>query len=644
MEADDLMAALFPSAAACQENVTGPIEIPDHPLVRQTVHDTLTEGLDVDGLVDLWRSIESGDVTLHGCDTTEPSLLAHEILTARPYAFLDDGEAVDRRTNAVSLRRGLPVDPATMGRLQPAAIDQVRDETTPRPTTPDELHDLLAALVLTAARPEWTELFAELEGRGRAVRRTDASGERWHTTEVTPAVAVLLDEPSPGEHPTDDRPDTPAADDVAADLLRGHLELHSPTTVVDLAAATGLAPGAVTIGLARLENEGFALQGRFSDPDLTDVEWSSRRLLARMHSYSRRNRRREIEPVTPEQLVRFWLRWQHVAPGSQVRGRAGLGAVLEQLQGASAAVAAWEPDLLARRVADYEPAWLDERCLAGELSWLRLVPPTLDDPDKRGGGPSKATPVSLAFRGDLPWLLAAVRGADPAPVPAAGAVAEIVAVLAARGACFAAELAEHTGRLATEIEGAVWEAVARGLITSDGFDAIRSLTRGDRRPTARDRQLSRLRRGAPPAGRSAGRWSLVPEASAVVGDDGAGDDALDREDLAEALADQLLARWGVVFYDIAAHEGAAMRWRDLQWALRRMEDRGQVRGGRFVNGFSGEQFALRSAVDGLKAVRRLDPSETTVTVSGADPLNVTGVILPGERIPARRTESVELPL
>ncbi len=279
---------------------------------------------------------------------------------------------------------------------------------------------------------------------------------------------------------------------------------------------------------------------------------------------------------------------------------------------------------------------------------MRLAPPALADPDKRGGATSKATPVSLAFRSDVGWLLAAVRGPEPPPVPAAGAVAEIVDVLTERGACFASELAERTGRLAVEIEGALWEAVARGIVTSDGFAAIRSLARGDRRSDVRDRQLSRLRRGAPAAGRSAGRWSLVGAATPVVGDTedrpGVSAEAIDREDLAEAWAEQLLARWGVVFYDIVAHEGAALRWREVQWALRRMEDRGQIRGGRFVNGFSGEQFALPAAVEGLKSVRGLDPATRTVVVRGTDPLNVTGVVLPGDRVPARRTEMVELPL
>ncbi len=630
MQADDVMAAVFPAAAACQENVTGPIEVPDHPLVRQTVHDTLTEGLDVDGLTRLWERIEGGEVRVHHRETTEPSPLAHEILTARPYAFLDDGEALDRRTNAVPLRRGLPVDPTGIGHLDPAAVAQVRDETTPRPATPDELHDVLAALVLTSARPEWGPLFAELERRGRVGRHHEGGGERWHTTEAAGDVRALLDAHRGGGA---------SADRVAVEVVRGHLELHSPVTAGRLAGATGLAESTVAVGLAALEAEGFAIQGRFSPgPSATgppEVEWCSRRLLARIHAYSRRRRRREVEPVSAEQFVRFLLRWQHVAPGSQAAGPGGLAAVLEQLQGHECPAAVWESQVLARRVRGYQPAWIDELCHGGELTWLRLTPRSGADPDRRGRGPSKSTPISLVFRAELPWLLASIRGPEvPAP-PVAGALAEVLEALQANGARFPVELAADTGRLATDIESALWEGVARGLLASDGFEAIRALTgpaRGARSRASR-RHLSRLRGGAPRGG-GAGRWSIVPPPPAVEGVD----------ELAEALADQLLQRWGVVFFDMAAHEAAALRWRDLQRALRRLEDRGLVRGGRFVKGFSGEQFALPQAVEGLKAIRRHEPTGATVTLCAADPLNLTGVVLPGDRTPSRRTETVTLPL
>ncbi len=657
MEADDLMAALFPGAAACQENVTGPIEVPDHPVVAQTVHDTLTEGLDVDGLRQLWRAIDDGTVEVHYRDTTEPSLLAHEILTARPYAFLDDGEAQDRRTNAVPLRRGLPVDPRELGRLQPEAIDQVRSEITPHPTTPDELHDLLAALVLTHARPEWESLFVALEARGRVQRvhlnGDDAEGltpirppggEQWHTAESAAAVSVLLS----------DRPaDEIEPEEVASDVVRGHLELHSPVTASDLAELTGLTPSKVAIGLADLEASGFALQGNYTGEQLEEPQWCSRRLLTRMHSYSRRNRRQAVEPVSPAQLVRFWLRWQHVAPGSLLSGRAGLESILAQLQGASVGVAAWESEVLSSRLRDYDPHWLDELTLSGDLIWGRLDTPQLGDPNRRASAPSAATPVTLAFRDDLPWLIPALRGDEDPPIPDVGATAEVIEAIAERGALFAGELTAHTGRLPSEIEDALWDGVARGLLTSDGFAAIRALSqRGRQRQhnSARgrgpgSRGPSRLRRGGRVQGRAAGRWSILVQLNESVAPAGSNAErGADSEDLAEAWADQLLARWGVVFYDIAAHEGAAVRWREIQWALRRMEARGLVRGGRFVNGFSGEQFALPAAVDGLNQIRRTEADGRTMCLNASDPLNVTGVILPGDRVASRRTETVELPL
>ncbi|MDH3294272.1 MAG: helicase-related protein [Acidimicrobiia bacterium] len=686
MESDDLLAAVFPDAAACQENVSGPAEIPDHPLVRQTIHDTLTEGMDVDGLIELWQALGEGRVAIHCVDTTEPSLLAHEILTARPYAFLDDdAEVAERRTRVVPLRRGLPVDPNDIARLHPEAIAEVRAELAPDPRTADELHDLLRDVVLLSARDRWRPLMEELVARGRAVvvEGSDTRGgrpERWHAAESTIEVSVLLSGKPSGPDDGDVFPEQ-----VAATLLRGHLELYSPVTVSRLAELTGLSTTLLQVGLLTLEGDGSAIQGRFSAPtapptppgfaaeevttsdtpsaqngsgdgESGEVEWCSRRLLARMHGRSRQTRRRSVDPVTPELFIRFLCRWQHAAPGTQVTSPAGLQRVLEQLQGWEAAVASWEPDILGARVNGYQRSWTDRLCHDGEIQWLRLNPRTLDDPDRRGAGVSKATPVSIVHRQDLPWLLAAHRGETEAPVPATGAVAEIVEALTEHGPRFLTELAADTKRLPTDIESALWEGVARGLFTADGFEAVRSLTappaeqrREARRGRQQARALSRLRRSGVKAAHSAGRWSLVP---AVVGEGAAGIGP-ERDDLVEALADQLLQRWGVLFYDLVAHEnsrgGLAIPWRDLQWALRRLEDRGLIKGGRFVKGFSGEQFALPEAVESMKLVRRVAGKENrsgsnrTVTVCGADPLNLTGVILPGPRIPARRTETVVLP-
>lgn len=648
MESDDLLAAVFPDAAACQENVTGPRTIPDHPLIRQTIHDTLTEGMDVDGLIELWRALEAGAVAMSCVDTTEPSALSHEILTARPYAFLDDGEAADRRTRAVPLRRTLPLDPSNLGALDPAAVAEVRAELAPSPRTADELHDLLRDLVLLAAHEPWRPLFDELVARGRAVAVVWAGAERWHPAEAARAVEVLTGEPTAGEAEL-------FPEQVAATVVRGHLELHSPVTEAELAGLTGLPATLLKVALATLEAEGTAIQGRFTGHAGVEVEveggagsgpgevqWCSRRLLARMHGRSRGARRRAVEPVTPEQLVRFLTRWQHVAPGTRLASADGLARLVEQLQGWEAAVAAWEPDLLAGRLDRYDIRWIDQLCHAGELQWLRLSPrATPADPDRRGGGPSKATPITILYRHDLAWLLAAGRGdAEPAR-PAVGAVAEVAEALERHGPRFLTELTADTGRLAPDVEAALWDGVARGLFTADGFEAVRSLTTGGptRREERQARALSRLRRQGVRAAHGAGRWALVPPAS------GAGAEmTADRHDLAEALADQLLARWGVLFYDLYAHENLAVPWRELQWALRRLEDRGLVRGGRFVKGFSGEQFALPEAVEALNQVRRHEPTGQTVTVCGCDPLNLTGVILPGPRVPSRRTERVTLPV
>jgi ATP-dependent Lhr-like helicase len=652
MEADDFMAALFPQAAACQENVSGPIQIPDHPIVRQTMHDTMTEALDMDGLAALLDGIESGRVGVHFRDTTEASAFAHEILTAKPYAFLDDAEAVDRRTNAVRLRRGLPVDLSTIGRLDSEAIARVREEVTPDPKTADDLHDLLLSLVVTPARPSWRALFDELAARGRVQSHTGPDGvDRWWATESAADADALIEELFGVLPSRNGVAQAVPMEQVAAAVLRGHLDLSGPVTAAELSDVCALPASKVAIGLAVLEQGGFVLQGRFTDPESTDldtIEWCARRLLARMHSYSRTNRRKAVEPVTAVDFMRFLLRWQHVAPGTELRGHGGVRIAIEQLQGFEAAAAAWEPEILRRRVADYQPSYLDRLAYDGEVTWLRLTA-TQPASDRRSS-PSKATPVALAFREDLQWLLQSARVAPPSSTPArgsrngagptvalvepavpeVGATAEVVEALKDRGAQFLAELASVTRRLPTEIEEALWDGVSRGLLTADGFAAIRSLVETGRPRPRPAHSVSRLRRGAPRQNRAAGRWSLIPPVEPVD----------DREALAEAVADQLLQRWGVVFRDLAVYEGMPLPWRDLQWALRRFEDRGLVRGGRFVAGFSGEQYALPAAVEGLADIRRRPRSGERITINACDPLNLTGVVIRGPRIPAVRTNKV----
>jgi ATP-dependent Lhr-like helicase len=355
-----------------------------------------------------------------------------------------------------------------------------------------------------------------------------------------------------------------------------------------------------------------------------------------MHAYSRRARRARVTAATALEYWRFLTRWQHVAPGAQLGGIAGLRRVLEQLQGVDAPAVAWESHLLPARLHGYQRAWLDQLCHGGEVTWLRLRAKELDDPDRRAAGTSKATPISVVFRADLGWLLAAHRGAQEPEVPAAGAVAEVVGLLHERGALFASELAAGARRLPAEIEQALWEAVARGLVTGDGFAALRELVGGPRREPVATARWSRLRTGARPTTARAGRWSLVAPPHP--------DSAADPHDLADAVAEQLLHRWGVVVPALAAVERLALPWREVQWALRRLEDRGVVRGGRFVAGLPGEQFALPEAADELGDPRsRAAHATTAVTVNAADPLNLSGVLVPGPRVPAVRTNTVTIP-
>jgi ATP-dependent Lhr-like helicase len=651
MESDDVMAAVFPALAACQENTApGPVVIPDHVLVRQTLDDCLHEAMDVDGLRALLGQLERDEVRVHFVESSEPSVLSHEILNGKPYTFLDDAPLEERRTRAVSLRRGLPVEARELGRLDPAAVTRVRDEVAPGPRGGEELHDLLLSLVVLRPDERFAAWFAELVGAGRAlvVRPSpdgfpsgtpddDRPSALWAAVErrawveaLFPGAGLEPDVALAGAAPTVD------ADEAAAEAVRGQLDVGGPLSPEELAARTALSVSRVQVGLARLEAEGFALRGHF-DPDGPDEQWCARRLLARIHSYTQARLRAEIEPVTAQDFVRFLLRWQHVAPGTLVQGRAGVLAVVDQLQGFEVPAGAWEDSVLARRVEEYQPRWLEDLCLSGELVWGRLG---LRQPDPQGrprrgaATPSRATPVTFALRPDLSWLLQAGRGDNRPVEPEHGAARDVLDALRSSGALFHAELRAVTGRLPVEVEEGLWDLVARGLVTSDGFQAVRSLLSARQAWNRRHRQDLRRRIGgrrAPTVRQGGeGRWALLPVT-------GAGEPP---DELAEQVAGQLLARWGVVFYDLLARETLAVPWREILWALRRFEARGMARGGRFVHGFAGEQFALPEAVDELRKEQRAERQGEVVTLNAADPLNVTGIVLPGPRVPAVRTRKV----
>ncbi|MBI1843752.1 MAG: DEAD/DEAH box helicase [Actinobacteria bacterium] len=657
MESDDLMAAVFPTLAACQENVAGPIEIPDHPLVNQTMYDCLHEAMDVDGLETLVRDMETGEVKVRFVETTEPSVLGHEILSGRPYTFLDDAPLEERRTRALALPRGLPVEARALGRLDPSVIAEVRAEASPDPRDPDELHDLLMSLVLSRPQPHWQHWFDRLveDRRAMVVSGSPDRDESWCAVEGRPMVEVLIDQvvfrPDHPVPPACLGDEPPTLEVAGTTVVRGHLDLAGPATPADLALRCTLPPARVDTALAALEVEGFALSGHF-DTGLLDAkgdvaeQYCSRRLLTRIHHGTRDRLRREIEPVSAQDFLRFLMHWQHVAPGTQLVGRRGVLAAVEQLQGFELAAGAWEEAVLAARVSGYRHEWLDELCLAGEVTWGRLAlrPPSstgetetsLAPSAERGRSvPSRATPVSFQLRSDLPWILSAQRSGASPRLPGPGPADDVLACLRDRGALFHTEIVDLVARQPIEVEEALWDLVTRGLVTADGFSAVRSLLDSRLRHNTRPHALRRgsrhgLRRGMSQTPAQVGRWSLIPDAT----------DGYAADEVAEAVAEQLLVRWGVVFRDLVVREPATVPWRDLLWALRRLEARGVIRGGRFVTGFVGEQYALPEAIDALRRTRRRGPDGETVTLSGADPLNLVGIITPGPRVPALRTNTV----
>lgn len=591
MRSDDLLAAVFPDQVACAENLGGPIRIPDHPLVNETISNCLNEAMDLEGLEKVLSGIESGAIRTVTLDTPEPSVFSHEILNANPYAYLDDAPLEERRARAVMLRRTLPSDAADgTGILDPVAIEQVASESWPEVRDSDELHDALLTLIVLPPAPEWAEYFAQLESAGRAsvlVRRQCAF---WSSTEKREL-----------------------AEDVVA-VLRGWLECSGPCTVSGLADKLAFERSEVEVALAQLESEGQVLRGRFSQSSTdTEIEWCNRRVLARIHRTTLGRLRREIEPVTALQFHNFLSRWQHTAPGSQLHGADGVLEIVRQLQGYDIPAAAWETQVLPLRIGAYEPKLLDELCLSGEVMWSRVSPhPAFEDSDTRRIRATRMAPIALLLREDAHWLVAERPNRDGSE-PLSHAAVDVLGALERERALFFADLARASKRLPSETEDALWELVAAGLVTADGFENLRALVDPKRRRGEGRGRHTRPRH-------SAGRWALVP--SITIPD----------AERVEKWAGQLLTRWGVLLRDVLAREAGAPAWRDLLPVLRRMEARGQIRGGRFVAGFTGEQFARPEALDLMRAVRRAGDAHAPMEVPSADPLNLTGIILPGARV------------
>ncbi|HLY00205.1 MAG TPA: ATP-dependent DNA helicase, partial [Roseiarcus sp.] len=632
MQAEDLVAAVFPDQIACAENLTGEREVPDHPLTNQAIADCLHEAMDIEGLERLIRRLEAGEIRLVCCDLTEPSPLALEALSARPYAFLDDAPLEERRTQAVMARRWRdPQSASDLGRLDPEAIAKVQSEAWPDPVNAEELHDALLWLgCLTEtealATPGWSEWLETLSGDKRVARLKAPQATLWIPAErltqfrVVWPEAKLEPEIAP---PADEAEAAWSRENALVEILRGRLEGLGPVTPTALAAPLGLEPGAVAAALAALESDGAILRGRFL-PGVNDEQWCDRRLLARIHHYTVRRLRSEIEPVAARDFLRFLFAWSHVTEETRFEGPDALPVVLSALEGFEAPAKAWETEILPARLKGYQASWLDAQCLAGRTAWARLTPPAVSSDRSRHATPVGATPIALIERRAARlWMALAPPAAAP---PVSGRAEAALEALKARGAMFFDELAEATRLLRHELEQALGELAALGLAASDSFGGLRALLvpSGQRKPLAGTRRRGRVLAFDIESG---GRWSLIGRA-------GEGS-AESRDPAIEYAARALLARYGVVFWRLLAQEpGWLPPWRDLLRVYRRLEARGEIRGGRFVAGFSGEQFALPDAVGHLREIRRRPASGEWVSLSGADPLNLIGILTPGQRLSA----------
>ena len=621
MLADDLMASVFPDAAACLENIPGDREIPDHPLVNQTIRDCLQEAMDFDGFTHVLRGIHEGRMQLVARDTPEPSVFAHEILNARPYAFLDDAPLEERRAHAVQSRRaGEPSSSGDLGALDPAAIERVRQEARLEPRDADELHDgLMTTGFLTPAEvravpPAFVESLIQT---GRATY----AGQLLVATERIQEMSTIR--PADSVHPPVTVPVSRMTrvwtrPEAIVEMLRGRLTVEGPVTAAALAASLDISTGDADAAMLALEGEGIVLRGRFT-PRADAVEWCDRALLARIHRYTLNRLRAEIEPVSAADYMRFLFRWQHVESSSRLTGPGGLRELVVQLDGFEVAAGGWERSVLPARLDAYDPSMLDMLCLAGEIGWGRLSVPA----PTPGNTPRlvPATPIALFLRENADAWRRASHGDTTREAFLTDDARRVLEALTRRGASFFAELRTATSFDADRLRSAIGVLVACALAVSDGFSGLRALVWASRGRASTDRRTT-----------FAGRWSAVPAADTggIVGARQAVPERIATD--VDLFARTLLHRYGVVFRRLLVRETNAPPWRDLCRAYRRLEARGEIRGGRFVAGMSSEQFALPEAVTILREVRRSAADGRLVTIGTSDPLNLAGIVTPGDRV------------
>ncbi|MDR7562250.1 MAG: DEAD/DEAH box helicase [Armatimonadota bacterium] len=618
MQAEDLLAAVFPDQVGCQDNRMGPIVPPDHPLVNETLRSCLQEAMDFARLVEIVTRMERGEIRTVAVETPQPSSMSHEILNANPYAFLDDAPLEERRARAVHLRRVDPELARGPGALDPEAIEEVRAQVGPDVRDPDELHDLLHTLVILPVKEagSWKGFAEVLVRQGRATVAVGRVLRGYVAAERVPFILAM--EPQTRFEPELRLPadlPQPTREEAVLAVVRGWMSHVGPTTVPALAGRLGLPEGEVHAALVALEGAGVVLRGHYS-PGVAEEEWCERRLLARIHRLTVGRLRREIEPVSAADFVRFLFRWQHVYPGTQLHGRDGLLQVIGQLQGLELPATAWESSVLPARIHAYHPADLEALCLSGIVTWGRITQNDAVESNgtRRRRSLVRTTPVTFLLREDLEVYVWPDRSRSSG---LSAAARDVLAYLEAHGASFLSDLVRAVRRLPSEVEEALWELVGAGLVSGDGVGGLRELLSRGRR----HRKLRVLSGGLHRRSLPVGRWAVWRSAS-----------KLPEPERMERIARQLLRRYGVVFREILARERAAPPWRDLVRVYRRWELQGHIRGGRFVSGFVGEQYALPEAVELLRAVRRTGGDPEAVVISAADPLNLVGILVPGERI------------
>jgi ATP-dependent Lhr-like helicase len=645
MESENLLAAVFPDQLACLEHIVGDREIPDHPLVKQTIDDCLTEAMDIEGLEEVLRKIEHGQIRCIARDLPEPSPLASEILNARPYAFLDNAPLEERRTQAVYTRRASERNGSDgLGVLDAAAIEKVQKEAWPEATNADELHDAFMLLAVMTEEEvavstlhdgndgSAEHLLKELVASDRATKIRFGEKTFWAAAERLPMLQEIY--PSARVEPelivSDSvRRKTWERENAVREVVRGRMEVCGPITVGELSDVLVLPRSDIDAALLALEAEGFVLRGKFR-PHATDQEWCDRRLLARIHRLTIDRLRAEIQPVSQQDFYRFLFAWQRADQEHRVEGLEGLQSVLEQLDGCELPLAAWESAVLAARVADYDPEWLDRLCFSGRIGWARLSAP--QNPNTRASAPLRTSPVALYQRENLRhWLMLTQVNSQ---MELSGASRTLFDTLADGGALFFSELVRRSGLLPSQVEEALSQLAALGLVTSDSFDGLRALlVPSNKRPTFGRNAGKRRRKANLASIEFAGRWSLL-RTDAASSPSGNGAESSVRDAAIEQFARVLLHRYGVVFRRLLERESFPATWYQLGRIYRRWEARGEIRGGYFVGGTSGEQFALPEAIGLLRSIRKASPNGELITLSGADPLNLQGILTPGPRIAA----------